>query len=273
MFVSFKNNFKNIFHKKDEYGNETYGDQGSQASDLNNNKQTFTLGRRSRNLQEKDKKLRSFSISGARHAVSSLDVSLHGQQNLSDNANKAGSRVSISDFKNSLFQKNKFSTINSNKANNKAQLYGEEPSTQSTVQATKTSESALPSYNNSALGYDEDDDYHSSSEESDTDYKFPEISQIVEKPSMYKPVKKEDPFLKDLQAKLQLKQRQRQEKVEQKKDNSTSPVHKFANNLLKSASATRKEQTPDAASATKRFNMQSFSLNKTVRYNNNTTKK
>ncbi len=102
--------FKNIFHKKDEYGSEsTNGDPGP-ISDFN--KQTFTLGRKSRNCLDnaKDtKKQRSFSISGARHAVSSLDVSL-GNHHLNESpANKVGSRVSISDFKNSLFRGHKSS--------------------------------------------------------------------------------------------------------------------------------------------------------------------
>ena len=107
--------FKNIFNKKDEFGNETTTAQESatQASSSGFNK-TFTLGRqKTRNNHQscdKEKKERSFSIS-ARHAVSSLDVSLN---NVTTNS---ASRISISDFKNTIFQNNKKQANNRTKCN------------------------------------------------------------------------------------------------------------------------------------------------------------
>jgi hypothetical protein len=222
-----------------------------------------------RNPVDKDpKKQRSFSIS-ARHAVSSLDVSLD-HANPPNQHTSSASRVSISDFKSSLFQKNK-TKAKSNESN-----VLPPPRVES---SNPVKETAI----DSAYGDYDEDEYQSSDTESD--FRFPEIqiAQIVEKSpekKVYKKpgaVKQEDPFLKDLTARLQLKQRQKKAEEEQsnnqketskspkhpssKSSSNTSPIHQFS--LFRSASKpddTSSSKEVSTGSTPKRFNLHSFSL-------------
>ncbi len=222
-----------------------------------------------RNPVDKDpKKQRSFSIS-ARHAVSSLDVSLD-HANPPNQHTSSASRVSISDFKSSLFQKNKTKA----KSNETDVLPPPRVDSSNPVKETAIGSA----YND----YDEDE-YQSSDTESD--FRFPEIqiAQIVEKSpekKVYKKpgaVKQEDPFLKDLTARLQLKQRQKKAEEEQstnqkdtskspkhpssKSSSNTSPIHQFS--LFRSTSKpddTSSSKEVSTGSTPKRFNLHSFSL-------------
>ena len=99
---------------------------------------------------------------------------------------------------------------------------------------------------------EEGDDYLSDASATNTDYKFPEISEIVERRSgsperagRGAAARREDPFLRDLQAKLQLKRRQREERA---------------------GGVEAEGKSPEAVPVTKRFNLHSFNLSKSVRF-------
>ncbi len=99
---------------------------------------------------------------------------------------------------------------------------------------------------------EEGDDYLSDASATNTDYKFPEISEIVERRSgsperagRGAAARREDPFLRDLQAKLQLKRRQREERA---------------------GGGEAEGKSPEAVTLTKRFNLHSFNLSKSVRF-------
>ena len=159
---------------------------------------------------------------------------------------------------------------------------------------------------------EEEDEYHSSDESDYTN--FPEISQIVEikqssaTEKVYnRPLvagsmitKQEDPFLKDLTARLQLKQRQKKVEEQQQqsgslssgKDTSISPKHSSSSkssskntspihqtfSIFKSSNSSNKEDTTilngtskdsSSGSTPKRFNLHSFNLNGNKMASNN----
>lgn len=253
------NVFKNLFFtfKDNDPDSPTYNPDEPHGSGFD---KTFTLGRqKTRKSADKDlKKQRSLSIS-ARHAVSSLDVSTN---------NTVSSRVSISEFKTNFLPKNKpklkpaddIISITCNSKEPKVELYD-----------------------------DYLDNEYATSDESE--YNFPDIqiSEIVEKAEKKSPaksfkkpssVKHEDPFLKDLTARLQLKQRQKKteevaigpnkENSKSPKHNSsskespiTTPIHQFS--LFKSNKEDKtlpQDSTSTGPTTPKRFNLQSFNLNK-----------
>ena len=171
------------------------------------------------------------------------------------------SRVSISDFKTNIFPKNKQKLIPADDM----------------ISLSKSPPKVEPF----------DDDYNSSDE---SDYNFPDIqiTEIVEKSpdkspekSYKKPLqttKQDDPFLKDLTARLQLKQRQKKAEetsvssnkekskspkhISSKASPNTTPIHQFSLFKSKEFDKDSSATTPAAATTPKRFNLHSFNLNK-----------